>query len=305
MKKLVLALVTLLASSLAVAQPREILSDDGRLRIHEHLDPKNTKMTCLTAVQYRDDAGELCILSFQDGGYNRGQTDAIYHYTDSIYFIHSHLNINDELVYEEISTLIVHRNRLEERHGGVGVEMRRPGLAGDLLCEVKGLRLNPKNGTVVVPQLGMSYPMDWSGRYFCSKWNGRWFEEMQESFCEGLHPSVSEFAELLLHFRAEALRIHVDRLEDGRIRYAAWQTDTPASAQPSLILFADAPSSVTGPYVFNNGNYSYEVSFKTGESAAGYAKVTDVELTVKRAGKVLSVRKADVIERGKEKGSGA
>lgn len=286
--------MTLLASCIAVAQPREILSDDGRLRIHEHLDPKNTRMTCLTAVQYRDDAGELCILSFQDGGYNRGQTDAIYHYADSIYFIHSHLNINDELVYEEIAPLIIHRDRLEERHGGVGVEMRRPGFAGDLLCEVKGLRLNPANGTVTVPQLGMNHPVDWSGRYFCSKWNGSWFEDMPESFCEGLHPSVAEFSELLLHFRAESLRIHVDRLADGRLRYAAWQADMPVSAQPSLILFADAPSSLDRPYVFRNGNYSYEISFKTGESAAGYAQVTDVLLTVKRAAKVLSVRKADV-----------
>lgn len=297
--------MTLLASCLAVAQPREILSDDGRLRIYEHLDIRNTRMTCLTAVQYKDEAGELRILSFHDGGYNRGRTDAIYHYADSIYFIHSRLDINDELVYEEISPVIVHMDRLEERHGGAGVEMRRAGLAGDMLCEVRGLRLDPKSGTVTVPQLGMSYPMDWSGRYFRSRWNGFMFEDVPESFTEGLHPSVSDFAELLLHFRAEGLRIHVDRLEDGRIRYAAWQKDTPASAQPSLILFADAPSSAGGPYIFRNGNFSYEVSFRTGETAAGYARVTDVVLTVKRAGKVLSVRRADVIERGEEKGSGA
>ena len=80
------------------------------------------------------------------------------------------------------------------------------------------------------------------------------------------HPSLKDFKDPTIHFITENYRIRIDRLINGKYRYASWKIPKNESEEPDLIikngeLIASGGSGGGIHIRFTNGKYKYECSW--------------------------------------------
>ena len=95
---------------------------------------------------------------------------------------------------------------------------------------------------------------------------------------EELDEQLQDFDYCVEQFETETYRIRIDKMFDGRYRYASWKNQALNSDLPDLVLYTDEVDAKNKEYVFKaGGSYSYQIMMD-GETG---------HLCVKQHGKVL------------------
>jgi hypothetical protein len=78
-----------------------------------------------------------------------------------------------------------------------------------------------------------------------------------------LHRSVNNFAESVLEWKTRRFHVRVDDLGEGKLRYSAWPIGKKTTNKPDIVLTGGKviydDSGRNHRYVFDNGNFSYQL----------------------------------------------
>ncbi|BDD12633.1 hypothetical protein FUAX_50650 (plasmid) [Fulvitalea axinellae] len=119
-----------------------------------------------------------------------------------------------------------------------------------------------------------------------------WLRKEAESIT---HKSLGVWEKNIVDCETDKFRIRVDKLEDGRLRYASWSLPKTLADKPDLVLyngkqrFQGTIGGVT--YTFKNGPWSYKVNI-VNIAAVETAKDAGVFLVVSKGGKEIVLEKA-------------
>ena len=86
-------------------------------------------------------------------------------------------------------------------------------------------------------------------------------ENLVQQQNQNMHSSLVVHQESVLDWRTKNYHVRVDKLYDGKLRYAAWQNGKSINTKPDLVLTGgQVVEDGTGGntyYIFKNGSYSY------------------------------------------------
>lgn len=144
----------------------------------------------------------------------------------------------------------------------------------------RGLMLD--RGTVWINTAGKIIAINYQ-----SEAEARYRQEINTSARNAPHPSLREFASPALSFRTKKFLIRIDKLANGKYRYAAWPAGKSTSEKPDLIL-ENGDLRIEGTarnfyYDFHNGNYLYQCAI----TRVGPEGTPPVGLTVYRDKEII------------------
>lgn len=132
--------------------------------------------------------------------------------------------------------------------------------------------------------------LDHDGRIFSVNYHSALERNIQQQALargrRALHRSVNSFAESILEWQTPRFHVRVDKVDDGNLRYAAWSKGKHLSQQPDIILnngrMIMEGSGRNQGYIFQNGNFSYQLKMNSGVSSQTNAGALEVYQSGKR-----------------------
>ena len=115
----------------------------------------------------------------------------------------------------------------------------------------------PETKELYVPQAIDNMLTD---RYYVYKFNGNEFVETGLQPHKGLHNDLCDYRRLLKCGNVRFHKFRIDELEDGKIRYASWDSHSKVSEKPDIILDNGEYDEEKNIYTFHNGNYHYIIT---------------------------------------------
>lgn len=262
-------------------------SDDGKLRIYSWDTGEGGTMICWgNLIQYRsgkevlsfhasldkvlhpEETGEY--LSF--GGYVETITTIPTHDGEAIYLIQDYFRESSNLGATSVIALRIREGRLVEDScfvtgdgpaSQLGVEhtiadwyyTTNQGDGWDWL-----FRYDKDKQEIYIPKTDELQTL--TDRYDVYRFDGERFAFVRTDGPYWLYPGLRAYERLLLMFETPHFRIRIDRLDDGRLRYASWSKEDPMDTKPALVLTGGKETDYT--YDFENGSYRYVVhSYET------------------------------------------
>lgn len=108
-----------------------------------------------------------------------------------------------------------------------------------------------------VPETTQDYPGEITDRYTVYHFDGMRFISQGSQAHKGLHKSLQDYDRLEYFFRTKGHIVRIDRLRNGDLRYASWQSNASMSDTPDLVICGGRCDSKTGQYIFTNKGYVY------------------------------------------------
>lgn len=138
--------------------------------------------------------------------------------------------------------------------------------------------LDSETNTLYIPLVD---GMDITDQYLLYQFNGSCLEYKGTGGGFWLHPTIRKFKRLLQLYDSDALRIRLDELSDGKIRYCAWNAGQKMSEKPQITVVGGERDIRPGSIRFRNKGFEYFTPDPESE------KPSQV-LTVEKRGKVLA-----------------
>ncbi len=138
--------------------------------------------------------------------------------------------------------------------------------------------LDSETNTLYIPLVD---GMDITDQYLLYQFNGSCLEYKGTGGGFWLHPTIRKFKRLLQLYDSDALRIRLDELSDGKIRYCAWNAGQKMSDKPQITVVGGERDIRPGCIRFRNKGFEYFTPDPESE------KPSQV-LTVEKRGKVLA-----------------
>ena len=106
----------------------------------------------------------------------------------------------------------------------------------------------------------------------------QYLETLIEKDRQQLHESLRDYEEPRWIVSAGKYRIRIDRMPNGKLRYASWSKDKPISAPADLVIIGGEHDATLwwGSYTFKNGEYTYHVWYSVMGPADGPFKALEV-----------------------------
>lgn len=98
-----------------------------------------------------------------------------------------------------------------------------------------------------------------SGRYRIFSWINGMLVHTRDGANYLLNPALADFEALEGVYVTDHHSIRIDRLSNGRYRYAAWPRGVKQAVAPDVTAYADAPAEGATHYNFVNEGYTYRV----------------------------------------------
>ena len=128
-------------------------------------------------------------------------------------------------------------------------------------------------------------------RYHVWQFDGDKFVPLGEHPHKGLHPSLSQYIELVRYVTTRDYIGRVDRLTGNRLRYASWKKPKSISDKPDLIIVKPEDPDDYDNLAFRNGPYEYQICYtETYDDENGIDKFKDF-LVVRKNGKIILKQK--------------
>ena len=128
-------------------------------------------------------------------------------------------------------------------------------------------------------------------RYHVWQFDGDKFVPLGEHPHKGLHPSMSQYIELVRYVTTRDYIGRVDRLTGNRLRYASWKKPKSISDKPDLIIVKPEDPDDYDNLAFRNGPYEYQICYtETYDDENGIDKFKDF-LVVRKNGKIILKQK--------------
>ena len=115
----------------------------------------------------------------------------------------------------------------------------------------------PETKELYVPQAIDNMLTD---RYYVYEFDGNGFAEKGLQPHKGLHSDLHNYRRLIKYGKVRFHKFRIDELEDGKIRYASWDSHSEISEKPDIVLDNGVYNEEKNIYVFHNGNYYYIVT---------------------------------------------
>lgn len=135
-----------------------------------------------------------------------------------------------------------------------------------------------------------------TGRRLYYQFDGKTFNYTGINYPDELHSSLRNFKHNIVLIEQAPWKIRIDRMPDGKTRYASWKGKESKEVPDMVIKNGTYTKGSTGKnsddkeyierYTFSNGEYTYEVSWKFTYQFTPTGP-EDWKVTVKRKGKVL------------------
>lgn len=97
-------------------------------------------------------------------------------------------------------------------------------------------------------------------RYYVYQFNGNEFVETGLQPRKGLNSDLHEYRRLMKSGKVRFHKFRIDELEDGRIRYASWDSHSEISEKPDIVLDNGEYDEEKNIFTFHNGNYCYIIT---------------------------------------------
>ncbi len=118
---------------------------------------------------------------------------------------------------------------------------------------------DPAAASIYIPIMTPDGDNTPSGRYRIYSWINGALMHTRDGANYMLNPALADFESLEGVYVTDRHSIRIDRLRDGRYRYAAWPRGVAQAAAPDVTAYADEPADGSTHYDFVNEDYTYRV----------------------------------------------
>lgn len=118
-------------------------------------------------------------------------------------------------------------------------------------------RLDTMTQDLYVPEVNDI--LNLTDQYTIYHFDGEYFRPKRSDGPFWIYHELRNFQELVVLFNTKHYLVRIDKISDGKYRYASWSQGTPMSEKPELILYGR--KKVNNTYIFENGSYIYQIQY--------------------------------------------